>query len=806
MDGESLDPARGVYAVLLVSLISGVPSGVAAESSNSSSAPESTRLEEVIVTAQRREEKLLDVPMTVQVFAQQDLDQQGLRTIDDLTRVAPGVTFLRSGSNANSNFDDENSDISIRGVDSQSGPATTALYLDDAPIQARIIALNNPNPYPALFDLERVEVLKGPQGTLFGTGAEGGAIRFITPAASVTSYSGYARAEYGHNSSGGNNYEIGAAIGGPIIDGVLGFRVSASFREDGGWVDRVDYIRPPSYLAPCTGCVTSPATVYTAAPTVTNVTEPNANWHDTATFQGKLRWQPIENLTIDPSIYIQTLHINDTGAYWINISDPANSVYNNGNAQRNSSTDPWTVSALKIAWHLPWADLFSATSYLARDQHSSSDYSQWVDTIFLSNQYPAPGDTSTAPFTDHQRNFTQEIRLSSNNTQGRLQWTAGVFYGHAYENVTAQIFSFNLSPTTPNYLAFDSPVDSVLDKQLAVFGEASYKLSRVFSVTAGLRYSKLDYTTSSVSTAYGALGDGTTSSVTVSGDAHPVTPRFVLNYKPNEDSLYYASAAKGFRTGSTNPPLPPGDVTACGTQVPTNVSPDWVWQYEIGAKNTFLQGRLQVSGSLYYLEWKNIQQSLYLTCGANFNANLGEAVGKGGDLTLAWLVTEGLTVGLTGAYTDTRYTEVVTLPGFGGSFTPVQPGDHLPASPWNVNANAEYVWTAVAKHPYIRLDYQYATAQHSLTAYLNPANAPLADPTLPGLPEIRILSARAGLRFSGFDVSLFAQNVLNYHTPIYVARDFATAEVNGVTPDFNTNYYGRGYAPRTIGVTTTYRF
>jgi iron complex outermembrane recepter protein len=799
-------PALGVCViVLLLGLLSGIRSAAAQESGTASPPPESAKLEEVIVTAQRREQNLSDVPMTVQTFAQQDLDQQGLRTIDDLTRVAPAVTFLRSGSNANSNFNDENSDISIRGVDSQSGPATTAIYLDDAPIQARIIALNNPSPYPALFDLERVEVLKGPQGTLFGTGAEGGAIRFITPAASVTDYSGYVRAEFGQIEDGGQNYEIGAAFGGPIIDGVLGFRVSASFREDGGWVDRVDYVRPPSYLAPCTGC-SSPATVYTAAPTASNITEPNANWHDTDTFHGQLRWQPADNLTIDPSIYVQTLHINDTGAYWINLSDPANGVYNNGNAQRDSSTDPWTLSALRIAWHLPWADVFSATSYLARDQHSSSDYSQWVDTVFFSNQYPPPGDTSTAPFTDHQRTFSQEIRLSSPEARGGVQWTAGVYYGHSYENVTAQIYSQDLSPATPNYIAFDSPVDSVLDEQLAAFGELSYDFLRVFTVTAGLRYSKLNYTTSSVMTGYGALGDGMTTSVSASGSSRPVTPRFVLDYKPDADSLYYASAAKGFRTGSTNPPIPSGEVTACGGQVPENVAPDWVWQYEIGAKNTLLERRLQLNVSVYYLQWSNIQQSLYLPCGVNFSANLGEAVGKGGELSLTWIATNDLTIGFTGAYTDTAYTEVVTLPGFGGSYTAVRPGDHLPASPWNLDANAEYVWNAFAKHPYIRADYQFATAQHSLTAYQDPANAPLADPTIPGLPEIRMLSVRGGLRFNGFDVSIFAQNALNYHTPIYVSRDFATSPVNGIQPDLDTNYYGRGYPPRTIGLTTTYRF
>ena len=127
-------------------------------------------IEEIVVTATRREERLQDVPISVSAFSQEKLDSQGLRSIDDLTRLTPGIAFSRNGMGSSANYNDENSDIAIRGVDSQSGPATTGLYLDDAPIQTRTIALNNPNPFPALFDLERVEVLKGPQGTLFGAG------------------------------------------------------------------------------------------------------------------------------------------------------------------------------------------------------------------------------------------------------------------------------------------------------------------------------------------------------------------------------------------------------------------------------------------------------------------------------------------------------------------------------------------------------------------------------------------------------------------------------------------------------------
>ncbi|MBV8496869.1 MAG: TonB-dependent receptor, partial [Gammaproteobacteria bacterium] len=245
-------------------------------------------LQEVVVTAERRTERVMDVPMSVTALSQDILDEKGVTNIDELSRVAPGVTFLRNGMSSSGNYNDEDSDISIRGIDSTAGTSTTGIYIDDTPIQTRHLNFGTVNPYPELFDLSRVEVLKGPQGTLFGSGSEGGTLRFITPAPDLHSYSGLARAEYGQIEGGGPSYEAGAAFGGPIIDGVLGFRVSASFREDGGWVDRVSYTRPPAVATPCNPgagpfappCFGGVAEVYTSAPTVTGTLESHANWHD----------------------------------------------------------------------------------------------------------------------------------------------------------------------------------------------------------------------------------------------------------------------------------------------------------------------------------------------------------------------------------------------------------------------------------------------------------------------------------------------------------------------------------------------
>jgi iron complex outermembrane recepter protein len=771
-------------------------------------------LEEIVVTAQRRAQRLEDVPMSIQAFSQEKLDQQGLRNIDDLTRLTPGVSFLRNGMSSSGNYNDEDSDISIRGIDSTAGASTTGIYIDDTPIQTRHLQFGTVNPYPALFDLERVEVLKGPQGTLFGAGSEGGTIRFITPEPSLTTYQVYARAEYGQIDGGGRSYNSGFAVGGPIIDNVLGFRFSVSYEKDGGWVNRVNYTAPSSVTAD-----NGYAQIYSGPAVLGDTTESNSNWHDTQTARLALKWVPTDDLTVSPSVYVQTLHYNDTGAYWVALSNPATNDYNNGNAQRDPSTDPWYLGAVKVDWNAPFAHVVSNTSYFSRSQHSTSDYTQWIDTVFVGNQFPPAGDYASAYFQDRQDNFTQEFRLSSVDPKARLTWNAGLFYSHAHENTTETIIDPQLAPDLglpplPGGLVYSQPEFSMVDKQIALFGEVNFKFTDTVNFTAGVRASKIDYT--GVAQESGLLLGGLVVNGTNSGSDKPVTPRFVLNYQPSQDSLYYASAAKGFRPGGVNTELPTVCTASLPAAIPATFSSDSLWQYELGTKQTLLEHRLQVNASVYYLKWSNIQQFVYLTCGLGFVPNLGEVTGKGGDIEIAWRATDGLTFGLNGAYTDSYFNGTVALASAGEAVNLVSQGDHLPASPWNVSANVEYAFNDAEKKPYVRLDYQYATPQRSLTPYLDENNAPNSDTTLPGLPEIRVLSLRAGMRFNGFDVSLYSQNALNFHTPIFVSRDLATSPANGYPgpnpalmtngDNFDTNYFGRGYQPRTYGVTMTYRY
>jgi len=807
-------------------------------------------LEEVVVTATRRSERLEDVPISVTAFSQEKLDAEGLKGIDDLSRLTPGLAFQRNGMSSSGNYNDEGSDINIRGVDSTAGTSTTGIYIDDTPIQTRHIGFGSINAFPALFDLDRVEVLRGPQGTLFGAGAEGGVVRFIAPEPNLTHESGYYRADSGVTATGAPgytgasdslSYEGGAAFGAPIIDDVLAFRASVSYRRDGGWVDRTGYTLSPAGAAATIGAAATPTPVFNG-----NITDPNANWQETMTARLAVKWKVNDALEITPSIYYQRLHINDTGAYWVSLSNASEGFFRNGNAQTNPSTDPFTLTAVKVTWDLGFASLFSNTAFYDRTQHAVSDYTQYLRATWssipsfittpgavqtqLANTFGEPGDAGSAYFTDAQRNFYQEFRLASTDTAARLVWSAGLFFSHLNENVAENIIDPTLNNEVlaytggadsvcfqgqpcPGGLIAQTPVDRVIDKQIALFGEANFKITDTFKATVGLRVSKLDYALSSYNT--GPFIGATIVSNSSNSDK-PVTPKAVLTWQPDRDNLLYVSASKGFRPGGPNTAVGAicfGNLNALGySQVPGQFSSDSLWSYEIGSKNTFLDHTLQINTSLFFINWSNIQQNVYLpACGEQFTANLGKAKSEGGDIDILYKPIEALTFDFAAAYTDARLTKTSCAGSLqfngtdctGAGVPPVSPiasdGDALLGAPWTFTTSAEFhfpLWEGRA--PYFRMDFQHATAQKSLLQGQDSRNA-LYDTTLPGLPITNNLSARAGVRYSGLDLSLYANNLTNSNPLLFEARDIASNASDLL-------YFGRGVRPRTIGFTATYHY
>lgn len=759
-------------------------------------------LEEIVVTATRREERQQDVPISLTAFSSEALDLNGIRQIDDVTRLTPGVTFVRTGPAATGDYNDELTDINIRGIDSGAGASTTAIYVDDTPIQSRKIGFGTQNTYPAVFDLERVEILRGPQGTLFGASSEGGNVRFIQPSPGLSSNSGYLMTELASTKNGDPTYQLGAAAGGPIIDDVLGFRVSASLRRQGGWVDRVDYL---------TG----------------QVLDPRANWDQTTTLRAALKWKVNDAVSVTPSFYYQELQVNDTAAFWRSLSNPADGVFKNGNARPNQATDPFYIAAVHVDWTLGWAEFVSNTSFYSRNQYTSTDYTTYLSEVYFGTSFPAPGapGTSTAYLTDTQNNLYQEFRLQSTDANSRISWTAGLFYAHLNENSIENITAPMLNASTggaacaqfpcPGGLIYYQPYDRVIDKQYAAFGEVVYRITDTFKATAGVRVSRDSYTGQ---TLLGGpfLGQATITSGSTASDT-PVTPKGVLAWQPNQNNLIYVSAEKGFRVGGINAGVGnfcEANLAILGVPIgpsghreaPSSFGPDSLWSYEIGGKNTFWDQRLQINSSLFYIDWNNIQQNVFLgECGLQYTANLGHVRSEGGDISVLIRPIDPLTLNLTASYVDAKYTKTacataaIVCTGPNAPAAPViSEGDRLVGAPWKFITSLEYVFSPVfQRKPYIHLDYTHTTAQTALLPLQDPRNG-VNDTTIPGLPVTNDLSMRAGLRWGGIDLSVFGNNLTNSFPIIFVSRDYAAPYVQ--------QYWERSVRPRTYGVTATYRY
>ena len=390
--------SRMARAVLLlgVSLAPIVPAFAAAENSGAAApadAPDKTDQADgsgIVVTATRRSETLDKVPLKIDAFSQAQLDRRGVRSIEDLVRFTPGVLFSQTGGvqgNSSTN-------ISIRGITSDVGSATTAIYIDDTPIQIRNIGYFGGNPYPHIFDLDRVEVLKGPQGTLFGASAEGGAVRFLTPAPSLSGISEYARGEVSTTEHGAPSYEGGAAISAPLVEDKIGLRVSGSYRRDGGYIDRVNYD---------TG----------------DVVDKNANWQRTYVLRAALALKPVEELTITPSIFYQNQYQAARDQYWESLTPAGTNDYRVGNTIAEPRKDRFVIPALRAEWNDSAVKVVSNISYFSRSQSVVLDYTNFLRALITGDPYTQPDylAPSEATVTTRQENLTAELRVQSQTGQ-----------------------------------------------------------------------------------------------------------------------------------------------------------------------------------------------------------------------------------------------------------------------------------------------------------------------------------------------------------------------------------------------------
>jgi iron complex outermembrane recepter protein len=759
------NPSRATVAAAVSALLAG---GVAHAANDAGAANASqdgdSVLQEITVTATRRPEEINKVPLNITAYTPEVMDDQGVRQIDDLARLTPDLQFSHTSGAAGNN----SSNIAIRGVFSDVGAATTGVYIDDTPIQMRNVGYWNANAFPQVFDLERVEVLRGPQGTLFGAGAEGGAVRFITPEPGLEKYSGYVRSEIAETVSGDPSYETGAAIGGPIVDDKLGFRLSAWGRNDGGYIDRV---------SPDTG----------------QTVDSNANHQQSFVGRAALAAVPMDGLKLTASMFYQNVYNHDRDQYWSTLSNASDDDFKQASRTAQPTRDSFYLPALKVQYDLEKVSFISNTSYFYHKDYAALDYTNYFAGIFDGDptQY-LPGDAPSQAFITNQQNaFTEEARVQSTDPNALIDWTVGFFYSDQTQH-DADLTTDGQAVYTSVFGNLDSFVEytTARDKQIAGYADVDVNVTRAFKVSAGVRVSNDKFyfdQTSAYSGAAQTPVSGTQSDT-------PVTPKFGLSYQLDADNFLYATAAKGFRQGGVNGDVPislcQSDLTALGlTTTPTAYTPDSLWSYELGAKDSLFGGHLSLDSSAYVLKWKSIQQSVRLpSCGFSYVDNLGSATGIGGDLAARFKVTQDFLAGFSAGYVSLTYDHTIYE---GADAILVNKGDVIGGPPFHAAAWTLYKFNLFNHGAFYRIDYTYQNGTPAVDK-----ETFSYDPTLAQPGPLKSLSMRAGMYVSGWELSLFGNNLTKEEAPLAISHDIPGSEP----------YYLQSFRPLTFGITASYRF
>jgi outer membrane receptor protein involved in Fe transport len=592
-------------------------SGVAMAQSTSSAAPSGTQLSDVVVTATKQSDSVNRVSLSITADTQQALDQKGIKTVQDLGRDVPALTITTNNNSITPS-------ITIRGIYSATGAATTGVYLDDIPLTKRQVSGSGGNtngngtPVPALYDLERVEVLRGPQGTLYGSGSEGGTLRFITIQPSLTTISGTARGETSTTAGGAASYETDLAIGGPIVQDKLGFRLTASHRYQGGYINRVD--------------------IYNNLQTV----QTGDNWEETYNLHGALLWAPTAQARVTASVFAAQDKTGDVNTEnlpqnFAMVDAPLcfNTALSKANGQNargavpcpataapgqtvngifqrpgytygpynfasettaqsfaSPSTTRVLVGSVTGDYDLGFADVKEITSYIhdstqteTYDGSQISNYSYSTAPGVVGNPYfvgyPTPAQGSHGFFNplNSRTGLTEEIRLSSPSTSRPISWVAGFYYQHivgyqTYNNQenldqlsqilygmsTTQLYGVPMT-NSPLGITAAYRYQKLIDTEIAGFGEANWFVTDKIKLTGGLRVSDTQF--KFVQVFYGPVSGFDVPSSANGGLTNgseketPVTPKVAATYSFTPSDLVYFEAAKGFRPGGVNGPLSP---------------------------------------------------------------------------------------------------------------------------------------------------------------------------------------------------------------------------------------------------------
>lgn len=738
------------------------PAPPAATAALASHAPSPT-LDEVVVSATRRDEVLQRVPISASVVTDADLGSYRLSGIADLSAITPGVEYDYSAQFGSGFY----TNVAIRGISSDKGASTTGIYVDDTAIEAPHTSFKNP--YPSTFDFARVEILRGPQGMLFGRSAEGGAIRFITKEPSTEASDQLYTAGVASTERGGMSVEGGAAAGGPLAPGVLGARVSAWYRHDGGFVDHVD---------PFTG----------------KVLEFNSNRSERRAFRAALTWQPTDFLRVLPTLTLQSSRVADSPVFYDYLSDPSSGVLLNGKLLRQPTEERLLISALKVEAQLAAMRITSVSSYVDRKATALVDGTNEAGPVIggygnpLGPEFPVSyADAIRNDLATRQIMVSQELRAASLDPTATLTWLAGVYLSRIRTHDAHSLYTTQI-PDVPG----DYTRDDVVNEEVSAYGQVMLALSPKWKTGLGLRAGNLKIDTVNRSGGY-ANPDGDQVKPGRSHGSLPLTPRFDVSYAENESRFYYGSIARGYRSGSETHTDPP----PCALNSPPSFGPDTVWSFELGAKTQFLEDRLRLNASVFHIRWTNLQEHVLFICGQAYTTNAGAAANDGFDLDAEASLSERWRLKLALGYGNIHYTKTVTSPDGTAVADRGTAVGGLPAvpSPWNGTLTVSY------DRPVGNDTLAFARAQ--LTAHsrnsgpfteLNP-NSPVYDPRLNSDPATAQLNLHAGFGRNGWTLDFYVDNALDARPVLQRNGDYPGTPL----------IYEYTFRPRTWGLTATLR-
>lgn len=654
-----------------------------------------TEIGEVVVTASKRSEILRDVPSAISAIDASTLSKLSVTKLADIVGYLPSVTLNGSGIPGIGY-------IGFRGISpSDDAGATTAVYVDDSPVSRSSptgpAASSNLDLSP--YDLDRIEVLRGPQGTLYGANSLGGLIKYVTKKPSLTEFDGEVGGEvWGMAHSAQTGWLGRGVVNLPLVNDTLGLRVSFGHRDDPGYIDNV-----------------------------ASGGERDFNRGTSDQYRVALRYAPTKDLTVDLSFTHQENDYGGQARIGINSAtgQPSDGPYAIRYVAPVYSDQTYSVLNGTVNWNLGWATLTSATGY------SKSKWDQGSD-LTASYSY-LPGRTDYVIDTSGEK-FVQEVRLAS-PADGKINWLVGAYYTR--ETFEESAIATLLAPAADTPVAGVNPLATFplhsTYEEYSGFGNATLKISDEWDIGAGLRVA---HTQTDSTTGYGGSLLGSLTTFGGKGDDTTTLWSATARYRPFNGTMLYARAATGFRPGGANNAYP---------GAPTTFQPDRTTSYELGVKSEFADHRAYVEGAVFLIDWSNIQLTESYLGLLPYTVNAGTARSQGFELSGQYRPINDLTLSAGVSYSDAKLRSVNAI------FTAGHAGDPLPlVTPWSANATVDWTFAQVR-------DWQFDGRVGA--RYVDSTTNKFQDPTGLPIPSATMIDASIDVSNGRYKLGLFARNL-----------------------------------------------